>query len=95
MSSYILISATSSDRVPGVEVGDPDCPIDIHNYPEAVAWAEAQGWGDPDEMIFVVKEGEEDIPAGFPTYYLEVEEASMRVTVRGSAGGSAVRICTD
>lgn len=76
---YTLISAATNNRtpgVPGVKVSDPDCPINIHDHPGAVAWAEAQGWGldDPDELVYVLDD-EEEAPAGFPLYRIEVEAA--------------------
>lgn len=67
---HVLISALQHDRVPGVEVSTPECPIDIHDYPEAVAWAQAQGWGpDPAELIYVA-DADAQISPGYPTYQL-------------------------
>lgn len=74
MASYLLVSATTSDRTPGVEVSDPECPINIEDHPAALAWAQEQGWGnDPDELIYVVAAGSDEadeIPDGLPVYQL-------------------------
>lgn len=69
----ILISAMSGDSVPGVEVSDPECPIDIRDYPEAMTWASAQGWNyeDSDELVYVA-DADDGIPGGFPTLRLEI-----------------------
>lgn len=70
--TWTLVSALAGDRVPGVEVSDPECPIDIHDYPEAVEWAEAQGWGnDPNELVYVIPDDGTEVPTGYPTYRIE------------------------
>jgi hypothetical protein len=74
MTSYLLISAAVGDQVAGVEVSDPACPFDIGAHPDALAWAEGQGYGldCPDELIYVQTVGEEQVPTGFATYRVEV-----------------------
>lgn len=63
-----LVSATQGDTVPGVEISDPDCPIDWHNLPaDAKAWAEAQGYGADDTELLYVLDAGHGAPEGFPT----------------------------
>lgn len=77
MSAYILVSALVGDRVDGIEVSDPKCPIDLRDHPDAMAWAEGQGYGpdNPDELVYVQRADEADVPAGFESYRLEVPKA--------------------
>ena len=69
-NDYVLISAMTGDHVHGVEVSDPDCPIDIQQYPDALDWATRQGWGPDasDELIYVQPAEDRDVPDGFASY---------------------------
>lgn len=77
MTSITLVSATQGDIVPGVEISDPDSPIEWADLDDAARqWAEQQGYGDDDsELLYVLTEGQEP-PDGFPT--LTIEEATYR-----------------
>lgn len=81
LTTYILVSALSGDAVPGIEVSDPECPVDITAHPAALAWARAQGWGiDDDELVYVVDPRVDDVdavPSGSETFRLDVETAPV------------------
>ena len=77
VTTYMLISAVPGDRVPGTEVSAPDCPIDIHDYPDAVAWARSHGWGDDlDELVYVADPSEAGDLTGWPTYILNTTSSA-------------------
>lgn len=83
MHTVTLVSAVVGDRVDGIEVSDPECPINLPDYPDAVDWATRQGWaGDDNELVYVLAEDAE-VPAGFPVYRLEVEATGPRCTHEG------------
>jgi hypothetical protein len=73
MSAYVLVSAMVGDVISGVEAGDPAAPIDIRDYPEALAWALQQGYGphNPDELVYIQEEDQTCVPAGWRCYHLD------------------------
>lgn len=70
---FTLVSAATGDRVPGVEISDPESPISWeHLPPDAQGWAEAQGYGSDDaELLYVLRDGEQ-APAGSVSYQVSL-----------------------
>lgn len=67
-----IVSASSGDLVPGVELGDPeaDVPEGLEERPEVVEFMAANSYDadHPDELMYLVTADDfDDIPDGFPT----------------------------
>jgi len=77
LTAVTLVSANPGDRVPGHELGDPDCPdvpglTDNH---EVQAFFTEHGYGpdQPDELMYLVpQDNVDDIPDGFPTLTVHI-----------------------
>ncbi|WP_239404621.1 hypothetical protein [Frankia sp. Cj3] len=71
---YIFVSAIAGDRVPGIEISDPDCPVTWDDLPqEARRWARTQGYGgDEGELLYVLTPGQ-DVPDGHPSLAIEMD----------------------
>jgi hypothetical protein len=71
ITTVTLISALAGDRVPGTELADPECPQfpGLEDRPEVKAFFAENNYGsdEPDELMYLVTDMDQEIPAGFPT----------------------------
>jgi hypothetical protein len=74
-TTVVLISANPGDRVPGHELGDPDCPdvVGLTEHPAVVEFFTAHQYdADHDDQLMYLVTDDTEIPAGFPALSVTV-----------------------
>ncbi|MFI7113933.1 type II toxin-antitoxin system prevent-host-death family antitoxin [Nonomuraea sp. NPDC050227] len=80
VTTYTLISATSGDRMPEGATELAESTITWHDLPaDAQTWATEQGYGDSDDELLYVIEGEAEV-AGWPTRIVTMAPRTITFT---------------
>lgn len=88
MTTYTLISANTGDQMPpeAVEISDPATPVSWDALPEyAQHWAEDNGYGDDDELLYVAP-GEVEVP-GWPTLTVDPTVETVEIAEHQTGRG--------